>query len=101
MPAEAHLDLGRLDPYSPDLQLRVEAAEQINCQSANYQTDGGVAYNFWGDNGEVFFWYRLRNRKIGGISPLSAAGRGLGAAQRPGRALHAAREAAEGLGEVA
>jgi len=34
-------------------------------------------------------------------APLSAAGRVLGAAQHPSRALQAAREAAEGLGEVA
>jgi diacylglycerol O-acyltransferase / wax synthase len=34
-------------------------------------------------------------------APLSAAGRALGAVQRPGRALRGAREAAEGLGEVA
>ncbi|HKP90322.1 MAG TPA: wax ester/triacylglycerol synthase family O-acyltransferase [Thermoleophilaceae bacterium] len=34
-------------------------------------------------------------------APLGAAGRALGAVQRPGRALREAREAAEGLGEVA
>jgi diacylglycerol O-acyltransferase len=34
-------------------------------------------------------------------TPLGAAGRALGAVQRPGRALREVREAAEGLGEVA
>ena len=46
--------------------LTVEQAEQINCQSANggdYFGDGNQV-NYWGDNGEVIFEYRVSNRKI-------------------------------------
>ncbi len=61
------LDLAGSDKWEG---LTVEQAEQTNCQSANDSVSGNVAYNYWGDNGELYFWYRLSNRKIGGLFML-------------------------------
>jgi hypothetical protein len=45
--------------------LTIEEAEQINCQSANEgdQFGDGSQVNQWGDNGEVWFVYRVSTRK--------------------------------------
>src|SRR2546428_229594 len=46
--------------------ITVEQVEQINCQSTNggdFFGDGNQD-NYWGDNAEVFFEYRISNRKL-------------------------------------
>ncbi len=53
----ANIDLAGDDTWKG---ITVSQAEQINCQSTNYDSTD----NYWGDNGEVFFAYSAITRKL-------------------------------------